>query len=96
MICEDCKKETKNSDFIGNQTCCYHCMYKKKVKELKISKKNNTPKCRICNKKLFFDENLKKRQRNVFCSEECAHLGQREKSNSHWTRKLRTLVPCKF
>jgi len=96
MICPDCKKDLNPTEFIGCQKSCYHCVYKKKIEFLKKVKAPETTLCRVCNKKIIFDKTLKKRQRNVFCSSECADIGNRDKRNSHWTRKLRELIPCKF
>lgn len=90
MICDNCKKDRLVNDFINNQKFCFHCEY-----QIKLSKvpKKRTPKsvlCRICHKEVIRVENLKKRQRTVFCSCECAQIGHKELSNNHWTRRVRS------
>src|SRR5690349_7751347 len=89
MICTDCKQDCHPEDFILGFSKCYKCLYKEKLNrtnEAKIRKKNL---CRICQKEVVYKQGLKKRQRNVFCSPECALQGQKEGNDNHWTRKLR-------
>jgi len=89
MICDKCKIDRKDTDFINNQEFCYHCMYR--IKLLKTPEKR-TPRpmhCRVCSKEIIQIENLRKRQRSVFCSGACADKGQRELVSNHWTRKIR-------
>lgn len=88
MICDNCKVDRLVIDFIKNQKFCYHCEYRIKLQK---TRKKRTPKpqlCRICNKEIIYKETLKKRQRTVFCSCECAEKGHKELTNNHWTRKV--------
>ncbi len=87
MICEKCFREKDDKDFLNNNMICFKCIYELKMKSSNPSIAKNV--CRICSKKFYGDKNAKKRQRNVFCSEECALKGHKELSNNHWTRKLR-------
>jgi ribosome-binding protein aMBF1 (putative translation factor) len=50
----------------------------------------SNPRCRICGKGFGQEENVKKRQRSVFCSLKCAQEGHKKQINNHWTRKIRT------
>ena len=87
MICDRCTIERNQSDFLPSHFYCYHCVYE--IKKLNLEKKNipKVLKCRMCKKEIPFEENAKKRQRNVFCSKDCALQGHKELSNGHWTRK---------
>jgi len=91
MICDDCKIDRLVTDFLNKSNICYKCIYRKKTE--KILKKR-TPKplfCRICGSEVIQQENLKKRQRSVFCSCECALAGHKEQINNHWTRLARSI-----
>ena len=92
MICDNCKIERLVSDFINNQKFCYRCEYRKKLEKLTGKQAQKINKCRMCSKEIFHKENLKKRQRSVFCSRECALKGHKELSRNHWTRKGKTDV----
>ena len=90
MICDNCKIDRLVTDFIKNQKYCYRCEYQKKIEK---TQKKQTPKptfCRICGKEVITEKNLKKRQRTVFCSCECAQLGHKNLINNHWTRQVRS------
>lgn len=90
MICPNCKIDLTQNNFLPNQEICFKCTYKAKT-----AKKIIPPKlCRLCKQEILFDENLKKRQRTVFCSEKCALKGQKNKNENHWTRKLRVHLSC--
>ena len=92
MICNECKLELPDRDFFLNNKSCYRCIYAMKVKKTKNKIKKNH--CRICRKEVFFDVNAKKRQRSVFCSYECAEIGQRELMKKYWTNRLTGYFPC--
>lgn len=51
--------------------------------------------CKICNKKIENDKTIRKRQRNIYCSEECALKGHKQRNLTYWTRKLRETHPLK-
>ena len=89
MICDNCKVDRLVSDFLNNQNICYKCSYRKKTE--KTVEKRTEPKllCRTCGKEFFHQKDLKKRQRTVFCSYECAETGHKKLTENHWTRKLR-------
>ena len=89
MLCDNCKTERLVTDFINKQKFCYHCVYRIKLEN--TSKKRIPRKlfCRICGEEFVRKESLKKRQRTVFCSQECAHRGHKKQLNNHWTRKIR-------
>jgi hypothetical protein len=90
MICENCKNEREQKDFLLNQPYCCRCMYELKLKAYKkrISSEKQHKICRNCNKEFGFDKDLKQRQRDVYCSLECALKGHIEIRNNYWTRKL--------
>lgn len=88
MICDNCKVDKLVTDFINNQKFCYRCEYQKKLEK---TPKKQTPKptfCRMCGKEVKHQENLKKRQRTVFCCEQCALSGHRELTKNYWCRKV--------
>jgi len=93
MKCIECKKNLPKNDFMMGKKACYKCVYKFKTQKPPNIKKAPINYCRTCSDEIQFDENSKKRQRNIFCSNNCALLGQREKSNNHWTRKIRKIIP---
>ncbi len=82
MICQGCKIDKVESYFINGNKTCYHCIYQRKIK---IKNKNY---CRKCGKELISDTECKKRQRTIFCSEECAQKGHVDQLNNHWTKKI--------
>src|ERR1700677_3799466 len=88
MKCGNCKVNRIITDFINNQKFCYHCIYR--IKMVKDSQKRTKKRyfCRACGKEVIQKENLKKRQRTVFCSNECAGWGHKKQVNNHWTRKI--------
>lgn len=87
MLCETCLEIREDKDFFNGNKICYKCIYKSKIKDINKDKPSNF--CRICAKEVFFDKNAKKRQRNVFCSKECATKGHKNLLKNHWTRKLK-------
>lgn len=89
MICDNCKTERQDNDFIYNQKFCYHCEYRIKLEkslENHITKKFN---CRTCGKEFFKLKDLKKRQRDVYCSPKCALDGHKKQNDDHWTKHVR-------
>lgn len=97
MICENCKKDRKETDFIKNQKFCYQCEFQKKTLNAPKKKTKKRCYCRICGQEFFNIENLKKRQRTVFCSWECAEIGHKQISSNYWTRKVKNIgVDCGF
>jgi hypothetical protein len=90
MICNSCKNDVLVTDFINNQKFCYHCMYRIKLAKGSLKRTRKSHACRTCGKQVFRLESIKKRQRTVFCSNECAGKGHKKQVNNHWTRKIRT------
>ncbi len=90
MFCDSCKIERLDTDFINNQKFCYRCEYRKKVGKITQKRMIKINYCRMCSEEIVHIENLKKRQRKVFCSKQCALRGHRLMSNNHWTKKFRT------
>lgn len=88
MICDNCKTERLFSDFINNQKFCYHCEYMLKMLKKTDKRVRKPVYCRTCKGEIVFKESLKKRQRTVFCSEDCALEGHRLLSKNHWTRMI--------
>ncbi len=89
MLCENCKIDRPDKDFVNNNKLCYRCEYQKKLKKTPKNQDIERPMfCRICTKQIAHKKDLKKRQRTVFCSLECAKKGQKELNNNYWTRKL--------
>lgn len=89
MICDSCKIDRLVTDFIKNQKFCYRCEYQKKIEKTTGKRTPNPTFCRMCGKQVVRIENLKKRQRTVFCSYECAEKGHKKLIKNHWTRKVR-------
>ena len=89
MLCPECKKDLPLIDFIKGQELCYKCSYAFKTKKPECSAKKAILLCKTCGKELAFIENAKKRQRNIYCSKECAQIGHKSINNNYWTRKLR-------
>lgn len=89
MICDNCKIDRKSNDFIKNQKYCFRCEYQIKLKNVSKKQTRKALSCRCCGGAISHNENLKKRQRNIFCSAECAQQGQKIQSNNHWTRLVR-------
>ena len=92
MICDNCKIERLEKDFINNQKFCYRCEYRKKLLN---SPKKRTKKpiyCRMCGDEVVHDKSLKKNPRTSFCSVECANEGHKISIDNHWTRKVRKAV----
>ena len=63
---------------MGNKEC-YKCVYAKKIKN-----KKSVAICRICGKSC--DPN-----RWVYCSEECAKLGDIQKNKEYWVRMVKSV-----
>lgn len=91
MICDNCNVDRKSTDFINNQKFCYQCEFRKKIEKDTEKQTRKTYFCRICKKEIEFIENAGKRQRDVFCSYECAEEGHKQMCNSHWTRRIRRM-----
>jgi hypothetical protein len=89
MFCEKCKIDRSDKDFVNNKKLCFRCEYQEKLRKAPQMQDVRRPLfCRMCTKQIAHDESLKKRQRTVFCSLECAQKGQKELNNNYWTRKL--------
>lgn len=84
MICETCKKDLDQKDFILRNTSCYRCVYKEKSKLCPKKKKEKANNCKICGSEI--PKNDKKRQRWIYCSSECFEKGHTITMNSHWTK----------
>lgn len=93
MICDNCGIDRLVTDFINNQKFCYHCEYRIKLEKTPIKRTKDPNKCRICNKEIIHEENARKRQRNVFCSQECAAYGHKILSKNYWTRTIKNGNP---
>jgi hypothetical protein len=89
MICDSCKAERFDDDFINSQNICYQCMYRLKLQKAIENRTTKRVFCRTCGEKVPANKNLKKRQRTVFCSCECAQKGHKQQLNNHWTRTIR-------
>jgi len=89
MLCDNCKIERINSDFINNQKFCYKCMYQIKVQKSKEKRTKQGFLCRCCGMEFVIDKTSKKIQRRIFCSKKCAQKGHKEQINSHWTRTIK-------
>ena len=93
MFCEDCKKELPREDFMLKQEICYKCSYKMRCEVNKAKKIKKKKFCKLCKKEVVTDENLKKRQRNVYCSKECSEQAHKAQTMNYWTRKLSRSYP---
>lgn len=89
MICNSCKIDRLITDFLNKSDICYKCVYRKKTEKPLEKQTSKTPACRMCGKEIVIIKNLKKRQRTVFCSDDCAEEGHKECNRNYWTRKVR-------
>jgi hypothetical protein len=76
------------TDFIKSENICYKCMYRQKIEKTIEKRTSNPTHCRTCGNEIINKKNLKKRQRTVFCSCECAEKGHKHQLNNHWTRQV--------
>lgn len=76
MQCEKCKADRKEEDFFG-KVICFKCEYARKM-GMKPKKER---KCRIC-------EVLLSSKRWVYCSNECAEIGEMKQKREYWTNKV--------
>lgn len=90
MICDRCNIERLITDFLKNHKFCYKCVYQEKIIKSKEKRTKKGFLCRCCGIEFFIDKTSKKRQRSVFCSQECALKGHKEQTNNYWTRKIKT------
>jgi hypothetical protein len=86
MICINCNCEKLVSDFINSENICYKCLYRIKLNKAMENRTEKTNFCRICGKKVLRKKDLKKRQRSVFCSGDCALKGHKDQIKNYWTR----------
>lgn len=93
MICNCCNKDLIEKDFLLKQTCCFRCVYLKKIKNKKKEKPIKVCVCRNCKREFTKNLEIKKRQRTVFCSDACAEIGYKDMKKNHWTRRLRSNFP---
>lgn len=90
MICSNCNIDRSVTDFVKNQEFCYRCEYQKKLEKARQKRTRRVAFCRVCGNEVIHKENLKKRQRTVFCSCECAQKGHKELTKNYWCRKIPT------
>lgn len=90
MICDSCKIDKLDNDFINNKNICFRCVYREKIEKIKERRTRKQCYCRVCGTQVHHQQNLKKRQRTVFCSSECAKKGHKEATSNYWTRKIRS------
>ena len=88
MICSNCNIDRLVSDFINNQEYCYRCVFKKKRIKSTETRTPKKLKCRHCEEEIPCKNEAGKRQRSIYCSNECARLGHEKQLNNHWTRKI--------
>jgi len=77
MICQECKVDRKEEDFLQKDKC-FRCQYKEKVKPIP----NRTLICKTCKKE------FEKKSRWVHCSWECQQKAEAEQKKYHWTHNL--------
>lgn len=88
MICNNCKIDKPISDFINTENICYKCMYRIKIAKSMKKRIEKPILCRQCGNPVIVKDRQKKRQRTIFCSQECAQKGHKKQLNNHWTRKI--------
>lgn len=93
MICDSCKIDRLVTDYINNQKFCYHCEYRNKLRKMREKQEEKPIPCRTCGKDVIQQKDLKKRQRTVFCSENCALAGHKEIIKNYWCRKVPNTYP---
>jgi hypothetical protein len=77
MLCSGCGKDRPEKDFFGKETC-YRCKYQEKLNQIDPKK---IKKCRQCFAPL-------RSNRWIYCSQACAHLGERKLKREYWTNQL--------
>lgn len=93
MICPGCNKECEDRDFLMKQVVCYRCMYRLKTeKDKKTKKERKKIFCRQCDKEILTDKYSKKRQRTIYCSQECYTIAHKIMAQNYWTKALREKV----
>ena len=95
MHCNSCKTDRLVSDFINNDNICYRCVYWEKLTKNTEKRIDKEVFCRTCKTLIITKKDLKKRQRTVFCSCECAAKGHKQQLDNHWTRKIYPRDSCK-
>lgn len=89
MICENCKIDKPDKDFINSDKLCYRCRYREKLRKVPEKQDDSGPKlCRICKSEILRRTGLKKRQRTVYCSLACAVQGHKLIAAGYWTRNI--------
>lgn len=88
MICDSCKIDKAVTDFIISKNICYKCLYRQKVEKFGEKRTNKSLQCRICGNEIVTKEDVKKRQRSVFCSCACSEKGHKYQLDNHWTKNM--------
>lgn len=91
MICSGCNLDRLKKDFFTGQIKCYKCMYRDKLG--KNCKKKLI--CKMCKLEFVVPSGTGKKQRDVYCSQECANKGHKIQLSTHWTKVLRSSHPLK-
>ncbi len=90
MICQECNVDCPCGDFLMHNVVCYHCVYKNKLKVIKCEEKEKKElECKMCGKKFRIDTNKRIRQRNIYCSRECALRSHKIQMQNFWTNKIK-------
>jgi hypothetical protein len=88
MICGECNEDHSDDDFLMKSLICYHCIYKRKIELSHFKEGKKACACKECNKSFIIDKTKKIRQRNVYCSKECAHTAHKKQMQDFWTNKV--------
>lgn len=76
MICDGCKVERMEGDFLPGHDKCFRCVYKEKMLIVKQIRK-----CKICTKPV-------PKTHTKFCSDECAKVQHASDKKNYWQRKI--------
>jgi hypothetical protein len=87
MICIHCKLDKDTKDYIMGNVICYKCVFEAKIKIIGKRKPFNL-KCKICNAYIKEEKENKNRQKEKYCSVECAKIGHKININNYWARSI--------
>jgi len=82
MICPRCCEEREAGAFLNENPLCYRCVYNEK--SAKYGRKASVNYCKIC-------DNVCSEHRWVYCSRECAEIGELKQKRDYWTFKVKNL-----
>ena len=84
MICHQCQRDRKETDFFKS-SICYSCTFKNKMTSLVNKDVKEIKKCKICKDTIPASRLIY--WKACYCSEECARRGKELHNKNYWVRK---------